>query len=124
MNETTTMHETATEHAEDLHEQVDDHHGDHDDHGHPSDGDYIKIALLLGFLTAVEVGTYFVEGDVSDTLLYISLTVLMVVKFAIVGLYFMHLKFDSKVYTWMFTAGLILAMAVYAIMLLSQSFFG
>jgi len=115
------MNETSTiEHAEDLHGDVDGH--DHDDH-HPSDGDYIKIALLLGFLTLVEVGTYFVEGDVSDTLLYISLTVLMVVKFAIVGLYFMHLKFDSKVYTWMFTAGLVLAMAVYAIMLLASSFF-
>ena len=40
----------------------------------------------------------------------------MVVKFQIVCSYFMHLKFDSKVFSYLFVTGLILAMAVFAAM--------
>jgi len=119
MNET-----TIVEPAEDLHEPMGDHHGDHDDH-HPSDGDYIKIAIGLGILTLIEVGTYFESvHKMPEWLLYVVLIVLMIVKFVIVGLYFMHLKFDSKVYTWMFTAGMGFAIGVYFIMLFAQNFFG
>ncbi len=108
---------TATEAAsEEVHES-DEAHDDHD-HG-LSDFGYIKVALLLAVLTAAEVLIYFVEtGPVEVPLLLI----LMVLKFEIVVAYFMHLRFDSKLFTWMFVGGLVLAIAVYAAMGTSMVF--
>ena len=85
-------------------------HEEHHDHG-LSDVGYIKIALILGVLTAVEVATYFWDFGILEVP---SLLILMVVKFQIVCSYFMHLKFDSKVFSYLFVTGLILAMAVFA----------
>ena len=108
---------TATETAP---EEVHDDHGDHDDHEHGlSDFGYIKVALLLGALTAAEVMTYFVDfGPVEVP----ALLILMVVKFQIVVAYFMHLRFDNKLFTWLFVGGLVLAVAVYAAMGTSMVF--
>ena len=108
---------TATEAApEEIHESE----VAHDDHDHGlSDFGYIKVALLLAVLTAAEVLIYFVEtGPVEVPLLLI----LMVLKFEIVVAYFMHLRFDSKLFTWMFVGGLVLAIAVYAAMGTSMVF--
>ena len=103
--------DTATGSEEDTH---DEHH----DHG-LSDVGYIKIALILGVLTAVEVATYFYDFGILEVP---SLLILMVVKFQIVVSYFMDLKFDSKVFTYLFLTGLILAIAVFAAMGTSMVF--
>lgn len=86
----------------------------HDDHDHPSDAKYIQIALLLGIITAAEVATYFVDIGVA---LIPVLMVMMVVKFFYVASWFMHLRFDSPLFTKFFVAGLILATAVYLVFL-------
>ena len=93
---------------------------DHGDHEHGlSDWGYIKIALLLGVLTAAEVLTYFVDtGPVEVP----GLLILMVAKFWIVVAYFMHLRFDSKLFTYLFVGGLVLALGVYAAMGTSMVF--
>ena len=91
---------------------------EHHDHG-LSDVGYIKIALILGVLTAVEVATYFWDFGILEVP---SLLILMVVKFQIVVSYFMHLKFDSKVFTYIFVTGLVLAMLVFAAMGTSMVF--
>jgi len=110
MSETVT--ETHVEHEEDAHD-------------HPSDWDYVKIALLLAALTGVEVSTYF-ESSITvfqnNGFLIASLMVMMVIKFWIVASYFMHLKFDNKIFTQMFVAGLVLATAVYCIALSAFEF--
>jgi len=95
-----------------------DTHHEHHDHG-LSDVGYIKIALILGVLTAVEVATYFWDFGILEVP---SLLILMVVKFQIVVSYFMHLKFDSKVFTYIFVTGLVLAMLVFAAMGTSMAF--
>lgn len=95
----------------------------HDDH-HPSDWEYIKIALILGVLTAIEVGMFFLEGRAPNWLLYVGLSVLMVIKFVMVIAYFMHLKYDTNWFTWMFLSGLVLALAVYAIVFFAYDLFG
>ncbi len=84
-------------------------------HAHPSDLKYIKIAIILAVLTALEVSTY--TFDVTGHLLVLILLPLMVVKFAIVAGYFMHLKFDSKMFTTLFVAGLSFAVIVYSVLL-------
>jgi cytochrome c oxidase subunit 4 len=85
-------------------------------HAHPSDLKYVKIALILGVLTGLEVATYFWDSASTKTLVAV-LVPLMVIKFAMVAGYFMHLKFDSPMFTRMFVAGLAFAVGVYMIML-------
>jgi cytochrome c oxidase subunit 4 len=88
-------------------------------HAHPGDKQYVVIALILGLFTALEVMTYFVDFGAAAIP---TLLVLMVVKFSMVVLYFMHLKFDSPVFIRLFATGLTLAVIVYAIMLSAFQF--
>jgi cytochrome c oxidase subunit 4 len=75
-----------------------------------SDKLYIQIFVLLVVITAAEVSTYVVDfGD----LMLPSLILMMVVKFVLVIMFFMHLKFDNKLFTWVFVSGLVLAVLVY-----------
>ena len=81
---------------------------------HASDWLYVKVAIILGLITAAEVATYVV--DIGDFLLP-ALIVMMSVKFALVVGFFMHLRFDNRLLTWVFVAGLFLAVAVYIVAL-------
>ena len=88
-------------------------HGD--DHDHPSDNKYMQIAAILAVLTALEVATYFV--NMPGAVLVPALMVMMVVKFFLVAAWFMHLRFDSRMFTRFFVTGLVLATTVYLITL-------
>lgn len=107
---TATEHNTSTEHAD---EHADEHHG-------ASDKQYIVIALILAALTAIEVSTYYIDFG---PLFMPTLFILMTVKFIVVASYFMHLKFDNKVFSYLFYTGLILAVLVYAGALSTFKFF-
>jgi cytochrome c oxidase subunit IV len=108
---------TATEaHHDAGHDEA---HGSHAEHG-ASDKQYIVIALILAALTAIEVSTYYVDFG---PLFMPTLFVLMTVKFVIVASYFMHLKFDNKIFTYLFYSGLLLAIAVYVGALATFKFF-
>ena len=102
---------TATEHSASVGTEHDQEHA----HAHPSDFQYVMIALFLAIVTGAEVGLYYVELDF--LVLATILCVLMVVKFVTVVAFFMHLRFDSKLFRWVFATGLILALAVYLIAL-------
>jgi cytochrome c oxidase subunit 4 len=81
---------------------------------------YVKIALILAVLTALETSTYYIDfGWLAVPLLI----VLMVIKFVTVVSYFMHLKFDNRLFSWMFYAGVILAVCVYCAALATFEFF-
>ncbi len=84
-------------------------------HDHPGEGKYIKIALLLAAITAVEV--VFSYWEAVEGVLAPSLIAMSVVKFAIVALYFMHLKFDSRLFRRLFVAGIVLAIFCFTIVL-------
>ena len=84
-------------------------------HDHPSDLEYVKVALFLGAITLAEVAIYYV--DLGHLLLALILIVLSVVKFSVVVMWFMHLRFDSKLFRRFFVTGLILAGFVYGIVL-------
>jgi cytochrome c oxidase subunit 4 len=91
-------------------------------HQHPTDRQYVFIALILGVITALEVGTYFLD-DPSTTLLVATLFPMMIAKFAIVCGYFMHLRFDNPLFRRVFVFGLVLAVLVYvAIMMTTMEF--
>ena len=103
---------TATAHEETVHGTG---------HTHPSDGNYMIIALILAAITGAEVSLYYI--DVGKVMIP-ALLVMMVLKFGIVAAYFMHLRFDSRLFRRLFVAGLILAIAVYCAALSSMQFWG
>lgn len=83
---------------------------------HPTEKQYMTIALILGAFTAVEVAVSYIKrlGDFSAPLLLI----LAACKFFLVVSYFMHLKFDNPVVRRLFVTGIVLAMTVYMIVFL------
>jgi cytochrome c oxidase subunit 4 len=91
-------------------------------HAHPSDRSYVGIALILALITAAEVGTFYLEDELGGWLIP-ALLVMMVVKFAMVAGWFMHLRFDSNLFTRMFVSGVLLAVGVYLAMLATFQFF-
>ena len=93
-----------------------------EEHGHPSDGQYIRIAVILAVVTAVEVALYY-KSLPGVNLNNAALGVLAVTKFAMVAAYFMHLKFDNRILRRLFVSGLVLAVAVYIAYLLTLGVF-
>jgi cytochrome c oxidase subunit 4 len=85
-----------------------------------SDAGYIRIAIILAAITGLEVSTYYVDFGV---LFLPALLIMMVIKFVMVVSYFMHLKFDNKIFSFLFYAGLVLAVGVYAAFLATFKFF-
>ncbi|MFM8853718.1 MAG: cytochrome C oxidase subunit IV family protein [Acidimicrobiaceae bacterium] len=85
-----------------------------------SDAGYIRIAIILAAITALEVSTYYIDFGV---LFLPALLIMMVIKFVMVVSYFMHLKFDNKIFSFLFYAGLVLAVGVYAAFLATFKFF-
>lgn len=83
----------------------------HDEHTHPGAREYVNIAAILTVITAIEVGLYFIES-LSHLTLVILLMVLMVVKFAMVVGWYMHLKYDHMYFSLIFVGGLLVAVSI------------
>lgn len=77
------------------------------DQDHVRDLIYVKVAVVLAVLTGLETSTYWVDLGSAHTPL---LLIMMVLKFALVIMYFMHLKFDSRMFGVMFYVGLLLTL--------------
>lgn len=93
-----------------------------DAHKHTSDKLYIQIALVLAVLTGMEVAWPYIVDD--GPILMFPLLTVMAIKFVMIAAFFMHLRFDSKVLTRVFYAGLFLAVSVYIAALLTFRIFG
>jgi len=89
--------------------------------GHPDEKTYVKIAIILAALTAAEVATYPAEDALGSFVIPILL-VLMTIKFWYVASFFMHLKFDGKLFTRVFVAGIATAMFCYSVLLSTFEF--
>jgi cytochrome c oxidase subunit 4 len=84
---------------------------------HPGPAEYVKVAIVLAVATAIEVGLYYMS-DIPGALYVGLLMFFMTMKFALVVLWFMHLRFDSRLFRRLFLLGLALAAAVYGAVLL------
>jgi cytochrome c oxidase subunit 4 len=87
-----------------------------EDGAHPTDALYIKVAMILAAITAVEVAVSYWKrlGAGGPPILLI----LAAIKFSMVAAYFMHLKFDHAWLRRLFLTGIILAAIVYTIVFL------
>ncbi len=99
----------------DLHggtrEGADVHVGPSLEHGHPGPKEYVVVAIILAVITSIEVAIYYIPEHFPPfgPLLAPSLLVLSALKFTAVVGWFMHLKFDNRLFTALFVGGLALA---------------
>ena len=76
---------------------------------------YVKIAGVLFALIALELVTYYLAPNGWIVPL---LGIFAGIKFFVIGAWFMHLRFDSRIFRWLFLAGLSLAVSVFFITLM------
>lgn len=89
---------------------------------HPAPREYVQIAAVLATITIIEVAVYYLE--VMRPILVPTLVVLSATKFAMVAMWYMHLKFDNRLFSVFFVGGLLLAAAVFiALMALFRALF-
>ncbi len=88
-----------------------DSHGDAaaNEHTHPDWGTYKWVALILTAITGLEVWIYYIPSFTSTKLFVPTLLALSAIKFAIVVMFYMHLKYDAKLFRALFMGPLILA---------------
>jgi cytochrome c oxidase subunit 4 len=81
------------------------------EHAHPDWGTYKWVAIILTVITALEVWVYYTP--LKETRLFVpALLVMSVAKFAIVVMFYMHLKYDAKLFRGLFVGPLIIAIVV------------
>ena len=80
-----------------------------DEHYHPTWKEYKWVALVLLVITVFEVWSYYIPPFVASKLFVPVILILSAVKFAIVVLFYMHLKYDHKLFRALFTGPLIVA---------------
>src|SRR5205085_10708935 len=79
-------------------------------HEHATWGTYKWVALILTVITIVEVWVYYIPAFVASRLFVPALLTMSAVKFAIVVMFYMHLKYDHRLFRALFTGPLIIAM--------------
>ena len=85
------------------------HSAAHGAHAHPTWKQYKWVALILTLITVVEVWVYYIPSFAATKLFVPSLLIMSAVKFAIVVLFYMHLKYDARLFRALFTGPLIIA---------------
>jgi cytochrome c oxidase subunit 4 len=89
-----------------------------DVHEHPTWKQYKWVALILTVVTIVEVWVYYIPSFVASKLFVPSLLIMSAAKFAIVVMFYMHLKYDHKLFRALFTGPLIIAVITILVLLL------
>ena len=85
---------------------------------HPSPKQYVWVAIILAIVTAAEVAIYYIGFFEEHTGALIAfLIAFALLKFVMVAAWFMHLRFDSRVFRRFFITGLLLGMVIFGIVL-------
>ncbi len=92
-----------------MSEHTDRAHADHV-HEHPTWKQYKWVAFWLTLITAVEVWVYYTPFQHSP-LFAPALLAMSAIKFAVVVMYYMHLKYDNPLFRKLFLMGLSIAFA-------------
>jgi cytochrome c oxidase subunit IV len=103
--------------AGDVNPDLEHHPGEH-----ASDRQFVKVFLVLVVVTALEVAWSYAPWENTDSragtaFYWGGLMIMMSIKFVIIAGYFMHLRFDNKILTRVFYAGVFLAIGVYIVAL-------
>ena len=92
----------AAQAAHDAHQAA---HGDH-----PTAATYLKVGVVLTAITVAEVWAYYVPSLVAMRGVFVTLLLtLSAIKFFTVVMFYMHLKYDHKLFRALFTGPFIIA---------------
>jgi len=80
------------------------------EHSHPRPAFYVLVATILTVITAIEVAVFYIPA--LDPVLVPVLLTLSTIKLTMVVMFYMHLRFDSRVFSGVFIAPLTLAVLV------------
>jgi cytochrome c oxidase subunit IV len=97
-------------------------HGHDPDRAHPGVAEYVEIGVILAVVTAAEVALFY--ANVPRQITIPALLFLTAIKFTLVVMWYMHLRFDNRLFRQLFIAGLILAAIVYGAVIAIQFFGG
>ncbi|HEY0151212.1 MAG TPA: cytochrome C oxidase subunit IV family protein [Longimicrobium sp.] len=95
----------------------------HDQHTHPGPKQYVIIGIILTIMTVFEILAYYAEEDwgiLNAGMAAAVIAILSAAKFITVVMYYMHLKFDSKIFTGIFIFPAALAILVIGAMYIVQ----
>jgi cytochrome c oxidase subunit 4 len=92
------------------------HTASHAEAGHATVATYLRVAVVLAIITAVEITALYVPGLPTGALVT-GLIVFSILKFGLVVAFFMHLRYDSKVLTALFVGPLMLACAIILVLM-------
>ena len=84
---------------------------------HPTAKTYWLIALILAVITAVEIAIPYIEA--LDPIKVPALLILGAMKFMIVVGFFMHLRYEKNLYKILFFIGVIGAIPLFIVVLLT-----
>jgi cytochrome c oxidase subunit 4 len=109
---------------------MDTHSSAHAEPSHPTPGLYLKIAVVLFVLTALEVlafeagrGSFGAQAQsVFEPIVVLLLVVLSGAKFILVAMFYMHLKQDPKLLSNLFIWPLVIAAGVIAALIVLLSY--
>jgi cytochrome c oxidase subunit IV len=90
---------------------------------HPTPFRYVVIFLVLVVATGIEVATSYLEGDVNDGVIVVVLLFLAILKFALVAAYYMHLRTDQPMFRRFFVLGIVAAITLYMVVLVTLHVF-
>lgn len=82
---------------------------------HPGPQQYLGVAGVMAVVEVLELVVYYL-GVLGDSALSLLL-LLTVVQFALIAMWYMHLRFDSRIFWTMFVGGLVLAAALFVVVL-------
>ena len=100
------------------------------DPAHPTASLYFKVGLVLFVLTALEVGLYEItygghagpSAEAIKPFFVPMLLLLSAAKFALVAMFYMHLKQDSKLFTGVFVFPLTIAAFIVVALMILQAY--
>lgn len=102
------MAHDAQKPAGETHDHAPDHqHGFHPTF--PSAGKYVVVGIILTLITIVEVSAYYYKPWEESAIYVPSILGLSLLKFVIVVMFYMHLKYDHKLFRALFTGPAIVA---------------
>lgn len=89
--------------------------------GHANVGTYVKVAVILAIVTALEFGLIYLRR--LTPILVPLLLVMSAAKFGLVALFFMHLRYEGRALSTLFVGPLVIAVGLaVALMTLSGVF--
>ena len=84
---------------------------------HPSPFQYVMIAVILCVITGLEVGMYYLEGDIPSGFYVATLLTMALIKFVTVVSFYMHLRTDRPIFRRFFITGAVGAVVLFTIVL-------